>query len=577
MNLRQTLETAISATLDRVSGRSGCQALVAPAKNPQFGDYQANGVMALAKQLGRNPRELGAAVVAELEQDALLQQMTEKLELAGPGFINITLKKDFLSARLGALQDGRLVPETKTPQTIVIDYSSPNLAKEMHVGHLRGTIIGDAIARTFDYLGHKLIRQNHFGDWGTQFGMLIAYMQDLPQGGDLHTELSDLESFYRAAKQRFDADPAFADLARANVVKLQAGDPDCLALWQRFIKISIEHCQALYDKLGITLGPDHVVPESFYNDRLQPLIDELRAKGLLTESDGAQCVFLEEFKNKDGEVLPVIVQKSGGGYLYATTDLAAIRYRCQELGAQRVLYVVDARQSLHFQQVFAVARKAGFATDEVQLEHLSYGTMMGKDGKPFKTRSGDTIKLVDLCDESIERAYAIVKEKNPSLSDEQHRQIAAKVGIGAVKYADLSKNRNSDYVFDWDTMLSFEGNTAPYLLYAYARIRSIFRRADLDPDARYPIAVAEPEEKTLALKLMQFTETVEALAQDCLPNQLCLYLYELAGHFMKFYEACPVLKAEGSERESRLGLCQLTARTLREGLALLGIETLEQM
>jgi arginyl-tRNA synthetase len=577
MNLKQTLETALSSALDQVSGRSGCQALVAPAKNPQFGDYQANGVMALAKQLGRNPRELGAEVVAEFQRNPLAAQLADKLELAGPGFINIFLKSQFLSTELDALHGAPLVAATTTPQTIVIDYSSPNLAKEMHVGHLRGTIIGDAIARTFDYLGYAPLRQNHFGDWGTQFGMLISYMQDLPQGGDLHTELSDLEGFYRAAKQRFDADPVFADTARANVVKLQSGDPDCLALWKRFIAISIEHCQALYDKLGITLNAEHVVPESFYNDRLEPVVTALKAQGLLTESDGAQCVFLDEFKNKDGEITPVIVQKTGGGYLYATTDLAAIRYRCQELHAKRVLYFVDARQSLHFQQVFAVARAAGFAPADCQLEHLAYGTMMGKDGKPFKTRSGDTIKLVDLCDESIDRAYALVKGKNPDLSDEQHQKIATTVGIAAVKYADLSKNRNSDYIFDWDTMLSFEGNTAPYLLYAYARIRSIFRRAELDFTAHYAIAVAAPEEKTLALKLLQFTETVETLANDCLPNQLCLYLYELAGHFMKFYEACPVLKAEGRDKESRLGLCQLTARTLEQGLALLGIQTLEQM
>jgi len=583
MNLRHSLETAIAAALDAVSGRAGCQALVAPAKNPQFGDYQANGVMALAKQLGRNPRELGQAVIEQLQSTALIQTfgdeppLLEKIELAGPGFINLFLRPGFLSQQLNALYAQPLVAQVAAPQTIVIDYSSPNLAKEMHVGHLRGTIIGDAIARTFDYLGHRLIRQNHFGDWGTQFGMLITYMQALPQDGDLGSELADLEGFYRAAKQRFDSDPAFADAARANVVKLQSGDPKCLAMWQRFIKISVAHCQALYDKLDITLSERDIVPESFYNDQLEAVVSDLRAQGLLTESDGAQCVFLDEFTNKDGETLPLIVQKSGGGYLYATTDLAAIRYRCQQLQAERILYVVDARQGLHFQQVFAVARKAKYAPAACRLEHLSYGTMMGKDGKPFKTRSGDTVKLVDLCDESIERAHALVREKNPELSEAQQRQVAATVGIAAVKYADLSKNRNSDYVFDWDTMLSFDGNTAPYLLYAYARIRSIFRRAELDPDARYAITVAAPEERALALKLLQFTEAVESLASDCLPNQLCLYLYELAGHFMKFYEACPVLKAAGAERESRLGLCQLSARTLQQGLALLGITTLEQM
>lgn len=573
MNIRQHLDALISQALSATTGETGCQALVAPAKSPQFGDYQANGVMGLAKRLGRNPRELGTELLGKLD----LSGIADKVELAGPGFVNIFLSPAFLAAQLGKLADGRLVAPATTPQTVLIDYSSPNLAKEMHVGHLRGTIIGDAIARTFEYLGHKLIRQNHFGDWGTQFGMLITYMQDLPAERALVAELADLESFYRAAKQRFDSEPAFAERARANVVKLQSGDPACLELWRKFIDVSIAHCQELYERMDITLKPSDIVPESFYNERLDGIVAELARQGLLTESDGAQCVFLDEFRTREGEPLPVIVQKSGGGYLYATTDLAAIRYRAQELKAQRILYVVDFRQGLHFQQVFAVARKAGFAGPDCSLEHLSYGTMMGKDNKPFKTRSGDTVKLIDLCNESVERAYALVSAKNPELDEATRRHIADVVGIAAVKYADLSKNRNSDYVFDWDSMLSFEGNTAPYLLYAYARIRSIFRRAELDPDAQYPVAVNAAEERALALKLLQFSETVELLAADCLPNQLCLYLYELAGVFMKFYEACPVLKAEGNERATRLGLCQLTAKTLKQGLNLLGITTLEQM
>lgn len=573
MNIRQHLDDLISQALARTSGITDCQALVAPAKSAQFGDYQANGVMGLAKRLGRNPRELGAEVLQSLD----LGGIAAKVELAGPGFINIFLAPAFLAAELDKLGTGRLVAPSPQPQTVLIDYSSPNLAKEMHVGHLRGTIIGDAIARTFEYLGHRLVRHNHFGDWGTQFGMLITYMQDLPPDRALASELSDLESFYRAAKERFDAEPDFADRARENVVKLQSGDPACLAQWRKFIDVSIAHCQELYERMDITLKPADIVPESFYNDRLDGIVAELARQGLLVESEGAQCVFLDEFKTRDGEPLPVIVQKSGGGFLYATTDLAAIRYRAQELKAERILYVVDFRQSLHFQQVFAVARKAGFAGPQCSLEHLSYGTMMGKDGKPFKTRSGGTIKLIDLCEESVERAFALVSEKNPELDEPTRRHIADVVGIAAVKYADLSKNRNSDYVFDWDSMLSFDGNTAPYLLYAYARIRSIFRRAELDPDAHYPIAVNAPEERALALKLLQFSESVEMLAVECLPNQLCLYLYELSGTFMKFYEACPVLKAEGPERTSRLGLCQLTAKTLKQGLNLLGITTLEQM
>lgn len=573
MNLRQYLDTLVGKALCAASGEAECQALVAPAKNPRFGDYQANGVMALAKRLGRNPRELGEAVLAALPADPLIANA----ELAGPGFINLYLANAGLVTELRRSASIRLVAPVEQPHTVLVDYSSPNLAKEMHVGHLRGTIIGDAIARTLAYLGHKLIRQNHFGDWGTQFGMLIAYMQDLPAASELGSELANLEAFYRAAKQRFDNEPAFAERARANVVSLQSGDPACLALWRRFIDISVAHCQALYARLGITLTEQDICPESFYNPRLDGVLQALNAHGLLSESGGAQCVFLDAFKSRDGEPLPVIVKKSDGGFLYATTDLAAIQYRCQELGAERILYVVDVRQGLHFQQVFAVARLAGFATPACSLEHLSYGTMMGKDGKPFKTRSGDTVKLMDLCEESVERAFTLVSTKNPDLPEAQRREIAEVVGIGAVKYADLSKNRNSDYIFDWDQMLSFEGNTAPYLLYAYARIRSIFRRAALDPDADYPLAIEADAEKALALKLLQFSETVTAVAEDCLPNQLCLYLYELAGVFMQFYEACPVLKAEGETRYTRLGLCRMTARTLKEGLGLLGITTLEQM
>lgn len=573
MNLKQTLDARIKATLASISGVPDAAAVVQPSKNPQFGDYQANGVMALAKQLKRNPRELGIAVAEALD----LGEIAEKIEVAGPGFINIHLAPAWLARQLNALAGTRLVDPVAAPQTVLIDYSSPNLAKEMHVGHLRGTIIGDAIARTFDYLGHKLIRHNHFGDWGTQFGMLITHLQELPDQGANSEELANLETFYRAAKQRFDSDAGFAERARLNVVKLQSGDPACLAMWEKFIAISVSHCRELYQRLGITLTDADIVPESFYNPRLAGVLDTLRARGLLQESDGAQCVFLDEFKTREGEPLPVIVQKSDGGFLYSTTDLAAIQYRSSELGAQRILYVVDARQSLHFQQVFAVAKLAGFATPDCRLEHLSYGTMMGSDGKPFKTRSGDTIKLTDLCAEGVERAFALVSSKNPDLAEADRRRIAETVGIAAIKYADLSKNRNSDYVFDWDSMLALDGNTAPYLLYAYARIRSIFRRAGLDPEAPYSIAVTAAEEKALALKLLQFSEVVETLAEDCLPNQLCLYLYELAGHFMKFYEACPVLKAEGSERAARLGLCQLTARTLKQGLELLGITPLEQM
>jgi arginyl-tRNA synthetase len=570
MNLRDTLERKISDALCAASGETDCPALINYSKSLQFGDYQANGVMPLAKRLGRNPRELGEAVLQQLD----LGELTEKVELAGPGFINIFIRKDYLNQALASLDKARLVPQSQQTQCIVIDYSSPNLAKEMHVGHLRGTIIGDAIARTFAWMGHKLIRQNHFGDWGTQFGMLITFMLELD---DPQSELENLEIFYREAKQRFDEDPEFAQKSRENVVKLQSGDPQCLALWQEFIKVSIAHCQQLYSALNITLSEEDIVPESFYNDKLAGILDTLKQQELLKESEGAQCVFLKDFLNKDGDPLPTIIQKSDGGYLYATTDLAAIQHRYQTLAADRILYVVDARQSLHFQQVFAVAKLAGLASESCSLEHLSYGTMMGKDGKPFKTRSGGIVKLIDLIEEGMERALKVVEKKNPSLSEEEKRIVAHTVGISAIKYADLSKNRNSDYVFDWDQMLSFEGNTAPYLLYAYARIRSIFKKAELDPDADYSIVLAAAEEIALALKLLQFADLINDLMAECYPNQLCLYLYELAGSFMSFYEACPVLKAEGPSKESRLGLCQLTSLTLKQGLNLLGIETLERM
>ena len=448
----------------------------------------------------------------------------------------------------------------------------------MHVGHLRGTIIGDCIARVLERQGHEIIRQNHVGDWGTQFGMLISYMRELSASqGELPTQLADLESFYRAAKERFDADPDFADTARGSVVQLQGGDPDHLVVWQQFIDESLKHCHAIYDKLNVTLSRKDLKAESFYNKNLEGVVKKLEEASMLSISNGARCVFLPEFTGKDGETLPVIIQKTDGGYLYATTDLAAIQFRSFDLKAERSLYVVDARQSLHFQQVFAVAREAGFASEKISLEHIAYGTMMGSDGKPFKTRSGDTIKLVDLLDEAIRRAHALVSKKNPGLDEATYLEIAEKVGIAAVKYADLSKNRTSDYIFDWSSMLSFEGNTAPYLMYAYARIRSILRKQDSSLENVQITSVSEQAERNLLLKIMQLSEVVDMVARDCYPNSLCNYLYELAGMFMRFYESCPILKAEPQLRDSRLALSELTAATLKQGLDLLGIETLEKM
>tara|TARA_B110000503_G_scaffold15369_1_gene21507 strand:+ start:12347 stop:14086 length:1740 start_codon:yes stop_codon:yes gene_type:complete len=576
--LKRTLTDFIGAELATLTGLDEVNPNVITASKPEFGDYQANGVMSIAKKLGRNPRELGTELLARL--NAAANPLVSHYELAGPGFINIHLAGDALRDRANELlvEPSLLVLPTESPQTIVVDYSSPNLAKEMHVGHLRGTIIGDSIARILERQGNRVIRQNHVGDWGTQFGMLITFMRE--SSAEAGVALADLEGFYRAAKQRFDADSEFADRARESVVKLQGGDPEYLEAWQAFISTSLTHCQAVYDKLNVTLSMTDLKAESFYNPQLEGVVTRLENTGLLKDSDGARCVFLDEFVGKDGEPLPVIIQKTDGGYLYATTDLAAVDYRCHELKADRSLYVVDARQSLHFQQVFAVAAAAGFSDEAISLEHISYGTMMGSDGKPFKTRSGDVVKLVDLLDEAVARAFDLVSSKNPDLEETERRHIAQAVGIAAVKYADLSKNRTSDYLFDWSSMLSFEGNTAPYLMYAYARIKTLLAKQAVDTDGiiSFPESVAlAPEEKALLLKSLQLAEAIDAVAQDCFPNTLSNYLYELSASFMRFYEACPIQGTDAATRANRLSLCVLASEALKQGLDLLGIETLERM
>ncbi|MFA9438100.1 arginine--tRNA ligase [Uliginosibacterium sp. sgz301328] len=570
--LLELIDTRVSAAL-AAAGCEGAAAIVQPAARPEFGDYQANGVMAAAKARKMNPRELAQSVIDKLD----LAGIASKVDIAGPGFINITLSPEFLAERANtALSRADLAVPHPARQHVVVDYSSPNLAKEMHVGHLRSTIIGDAIARVLRFLGHDVIAQNHVGDWGTQFGMLTAYMIETSAAGDAELALSDLEGFYRNAKQRFDEDPAFAEKSREYVVKLQGGDTEVNALWRRFLDVSLHHCEAVYERLGVGLTRADVRGESAYNDDLPVVVADLQAKGLAVESDGAQVVFLEEFKNKEGQPQAYIVRKQDGGYLYATTDLAAVRYRVGTLHADRVLYVVDARQGLHFQQLFTVCRKAGYASDAVQLQHVGFGVMLGDDGKPFKTRSGGTVKLADLLVEADERAFALVSELNADLPEDERRKIAHAVGIGAVKYADLSKNRTSDYTFDWDTMLAMQGNTAPYLQYAYARISSVFRKAG-QWDAAAAIVLNEPAERMLALELARFADTVHAVAREASPHFLCAYLYELAGQFMRFYETCPVLKSEGATQASRLQLCRLTANTLKTGLGLLGIDVLESM
>ncbi|MEE4298817.1 MAG: arginine--tRNA ligase [Pseudomonadales bacterium] len=576
--LRAELEARIARAL-AAAGAPDAPGVVQPAARPEFGDYQANGVMGAAKRLKRKPRELAEQVLELAELDDLVA----KAEIAGPGFINLTLSDATLADALARLPTAVLAPAAAAEDAppVVVDYSAPNLAKEMHVGHLRSTIIGDAVVRTLEHTGHRVIRQNHVGDWGTQFGMLLTYMDELQAGGDaaaLSHELSDLETFYRNAKTRFDDDAAFAERARQTVVRLQSGDRHCRQRWAEFIEVSLSHCETLYDRLGVTLTRADVMAESAYNDDLAQTVADLDAAGLLTESDGAQCVFLEEFKGKDDAPLPLIVRKSDGGYLYATTDLAAVRHRHGTLHTERALYFVDKRQTLHFRQVFAVARAAGFAPASMSLEHMPFGTMLGEDGRPFRTRAGDVVKLSELLDEAEERAFALVSEKNPDLPEAERREIARVVGIGAVKYADLSKNRTSDYVFAWDAMLSFDGNTAPYLQYACSRIRSLFRRAELDREAfEATPSIEAPAERALALTLVRLPETLEQVVATGQPHLLCNHLYEIATGFTAFYEQCPVLSAAGPTRDARLALAKRTGQALETGLGLLGIEVLERM
>jgi arginyl-tRNA synthetase len=563
------VEKAFSAT-----GLAEHPIVLQPAKNRDFGDYQINGVMGAAKKNRQNPRELAQKVAEALQENHLIATA----EVAGPGFINLRLRPEKLVQYIeSALQDDHLgITRSSEPQTIVIDYSSPNLAKEMHVGHLRSSIIGDSLNRVLSFLGHKVIAQNHVGDWGTQFGMLVAYLTEQQQNGRADLELADLEQFYRDAKVRFDEDENFANTAREYVVKLQSGDSSVLTLWQQFVQTSLQHAQAVYQKLGLKLLPSDVTGESFYNDQLQPTVNELLAKGIAVDSDGTKVVFLEEFKNQDNEPAPFIIQKKDGGFLYASTDLACLRYRINTLHANRLLYVVDARQSLHFNELFTVARKAGWLPENVHAEHVPFGTMMGKDGKPFKTRSGDTVKLMDLLNEAVTRASALVASKNPDLSPAEIAHIGQVVGIGAVKYADLSKNRTSDYIFDWDSMLSFEGNTAPYLQYAYTRVQSVFRKAGTW-DKNTSINLNEPLEQQLAVELLRFEDVLDSVADSTYPHYLAAYLYQIATLFSRFYEACPILRADDATRNSRLQLTSLTGKTLQQGLILLGIDTLETM
>ncbi len=619
---------------------------VRPATDPKFGDYQCNVAMSLAKTLKAKPRDIAQRIVDAVD----LEGIAEPPEIAGPGFVNIRLSDEFLSRYLGeiaappssepeapargsaaqaeargssprAALDRLGMPPVEKPRRVVIDYSSPNIAKQMHVGHLRSTVIGDVFARVLGFEGHEVIRQNHVGDWGTQFGMLIAHYADRPiPTPQTHADVLDaIEDDYRAAVERDNADPAFREVARSAVGRLQGGEPGARRTWENLCAASRGAFTGVYRRLNVLLEDGDVCGESFYNDRLAAVVAELREKlsprdkrrpadgpyAELREDAGAQCVFFYDeqhqprFKKPDGAELPMIIQKSDEAYLYATTDLAALRYRIRERGATRVIYVTDARQKLHFKTLFAAARAAGWAGDEVVLEHVAFGSVLGENRKPLMTREGKNVKLRELLDEAEKHAFELLEKRDEgtkgqrdegedegpaAFTEEEKREIARRVGIAAVKYADLRNDRVSDYVFSWDKMLAMQGNTAPYVMYAYARIRSIYRKAAErfgEPDVYAPgiaLQLGEPSERALALRLARLRETIDTVAAELAPHVLCTYLYELASEFMRFYEACPVLRAaDAAARSSRMRLCDLTARALKLGLGLLGIETIERM
>lgn len=577
MNIQALLSEKVSQAMIAAGAPADCEPQVRQSAKVQFGDYQANGMMAVAKKLGMAPRQLAEQVLTHLD----LNGIASKVEIAGPGFINIFLDPAFLAQHVQqALASDRLGVTQPAKQTVVVDYSAPNVAKEMHVGHLRSTIIGDAAVRTLEFLGHNVIRANHVGDWGTQFGMLIAWLEKQQQENAGEMALADLEGFYRDAKKHYDEDEAFAERARSYVVKLQGGDEYFREMWRKLVDITMSQNQLTYDRLNVTLTRDDVMGESLYNPMLPGIVADLKAKGLAVESEGATVVFLDEYKNKEGEPMGVIIQKKDGGYLYTTTDIACAKYRYETLHADRVLYYIDSRQHQHLMQAWTIVRKAGYVPDSVPLEHHMFGMMLGKDGKPFKTRAGGTVKLADLLDEALERARRLVAEKNPDMPADELEKLANAVGIGAVKYADLSKNRTTDYIFDWDNMLAFEGNTAPYMQYAYTRVLSVFRKADIDESAlaNAQVVISKDREAQLAARLLQFEETLTVVAREGTPHVMCAYLYDVAGLFSGFYEHCPILSAENEEiRNSRLKLAQLTAKTLKLGLDTLGIETVERM
>ncbi len=586
--LEQRLQSAVAGLLPQANL---AVLLVRPCPDPRFGDYQSNSLMTLAKAQKINPRQLAADVLKKID----VTDCCDSVELAGAGFLNFRLKTAALAACLADAARGKhlFFQKTAAPRTLVLDFSSPNVAKPMHVGHIRSTGIGDALQRVLRLLGHRVISDNHLGDWGTQFGKLLLGWKTILDRRALESDaLAELERLYRVINADCDSNPERLEEAKLELVKLQSGDPDNLAIWHEMIRLSQIQFDTIYGRLGVKF--DQTLGESFYNSRLGDVVNDLLQRGLARESEGAVAVFTDRslppkedpfLVSREGEWIddPALIRKSDGGFNYMTTDLATVDYRIKTWTPDEIVYVVDDRQSPHFKKLFlAVARWQPEALRRVKLVHVGFGKILGDDGKPFKTRSGDTVKLADLLDEAEERAFKIISEKNPALSEIERREIARVIGLGSIKYADLSQNRQSDYTFNWDKMLALQGNTAPYLLYAYTRVRSIFRKSTDEVSAPMsathpPLILATPEEIALAKHLLNFGLTLEAVADDYRPNYLCGYLFELAGHFARFYENCPVLKAEGAQKESRLTLSDLTGRVLQQGLQALGIETTEKM
>jgi arginyl-tRNA synthetase len=571
-----TLAPRISAAIAAAFGDAhrGADPVLRPS---QFADLQANVALPLAKVLGLPPRTVAERIVAELD----VEGVCERVDVSGPGFVNLTLASAWVaSAAQAVADDERLGVPWEPAEVIPLDYSSPNVAKEMHVGHLRTTVVGDALARTLEHLGHNVIRQNHIGDWGTQFGMLIEHLLDVgEQSPEARGVQTDPNAFYQAARDAFDSDEAFADRARARVVALQAGDPETMRLWREYIELTLHYLHGIYDRLGVTLTDADLAGESTYNEDLPRVCEELEAAGIAVVSDGALCVFLDEFTGREGKPVPLIVRKSGGGYGYATTDLAMVRQCVRELHANRIVYVVGAPQALHFRMVWATARKAGWLPDDVTPIHVQIGNVLGEDKKILRTREGAALRLMALLDEALAAARRVLDQARPDLDETTRHTLSVQIGIGAIKYADLSVAHDSEYVFDLDRMVALTGNTGPYLQYATARVRSIFRAAGLDIEGeRRRLLVTEPSERALALALLEFGSVVTQVGQALEPHRLCGYLFDLAQTFSAFYEACPVLKAESGElRESRLGFAALTFRVLATGLDLLGVQTPDQM